>query len=90
MFVIGILTVLLVTLGAQAVGRAVLTPRIFKSKPPFPDAVLSGVAATALGMMGIVFLLFGLVAVRLVYRGLLWGIVAACALLAGPRDRPMG
>ena len=34
--------------------------------------------------MGIGFLLFGLVAVRLVYRGLLWGIVAACALLAAP------
>ncbi len=35
-------------------------------------------------MMGIGFLLFGLVAVRLVYRGLLWGIVAACTLLAAP------
>ena len=83
MLAVSVIVVLVVIIGAQAVGRAVLA-RIFKNKPPFPDAVLSGVAATALGMMGIGFLLFGLVAVRLVYRGLLWGIVAACALLAAP------
>ncbi len=83
MLVISVIVVLVVILGARAIGRDILS-HVFKSKPPFPDPVLSGVTAAAIGLIVLGFLLFGLVALHLVYRGLLWGIVAACALLAAP------
>jgi hypothetical protein len=81
--ILGLIVVLTVIVAAMTIGRTILGS-IYQKGFPFADRILSDTVAAALGLMVFTYLLFGLVALRLAYRGVLWGFVAVCAALASP------
>jgi 4-amino-4-deoxy-L-arabinose transferase-like glycosyltransferase len=81
--ILGLIVVTVVLVAAMKIGRAILRA-LFKERSPFADQILSDVAAAALGFMILSAVLFALVAFRLVYRSVLWGVIAACAAVAAP------
>jgi hypothetical protein len=81
--ILGLVVVTIVIVAAVSIGRAILG-LIFKKGPAFADSPLSDVFAAAAGTMLLTCVLFAIVALRLAHRGVLLGIIAACAVAAAP------
>jgi hypothetical protein len=77
----GLIEVVIVGLAANELG-GFLAKLFFKNKRLFADIVLDEISRLALGLVGISYALLLLVAVRVVYSGVLWGFLFLLALLA--------